>query len=98
MQKYWHRYTNNSKTFDMDAPNKIYLSKLVMAGIESLDKPVSDSDVEYIRKDALIEWLNDSIKEMDESRKESVAYSLQSMAGAIAISSFIEVKNKINSL
>ena len=82
----------------MEAPDKIYLSKLVMAGIESLDKPVSDSDVQYIRKDALIEWLDDSIKEMDESRKESVAYSLLSMAGAIAISSFIEVKNKINSL
>ena len=41
----------------MKAPNKIYLSKLVMAGIESLDKPVSDSDVEYIRKEALLEWL-----------------------------------------
>ena len=37
-------------------PNKIYLSKLVMAGAEILDKPVSDDDVEYIRKDLLLEW------------------------------------------
>ena len=37
-------------------PNKIYLSKLVMAGAEILDKPVSDGDIEYIRKDALLEW------------------------------------------
>ena len=37
-------------------PNKIYLSKLLMAVAEILDKPVSDDDVEYIRKDALMEW------------------------------------------
>ena len=41
----------------MSAPKKIYLSKLVMAGAEILDKPVSDDDVEYIRKDALLKWL-----------------------------------------
>ena len=80
------------------APDKIYLSKLVMAGIESLDKPVSDSDVEYVRMDALMECLDDSIKEMEERREKFVAYSLQSMAGAIAISSFIEVKDKLNSM
>ena len=34
-------------------PKKIYLSKLVMAGVEILDKPVSDSDVEYIRADVI---------------------------------------------
>ena len=38
----------------MSAPKKIYLSKLVMAGAEILDKPVSDDDVEYIRKDSLM--------------------------------------------
>ena len=69
-----------------------------MAGVEILDKPISNSDVEYIRKDALMEWLDDSIKEMEESRVKFVAYSLQSMAGAIAISSFIEVKEKLNSM
>ena len=37
-------------------PNKIYLSKLIMAGAEILDKPVSDDDVEYIHKDLLLEW------------------------------------------
>ena len=36
-------------------PNKIYLSKLVMAGAEILDKPVSDDDVEYIRADVAVE-------------------------------------------
>lgn len=34
-------------------PKKIYLSKLVMAGAEILDKPVSDDDVEYIRADVI---------------------------------------------
>ena len=34
-------------------PDKIYLSKLVMAGAEILDKPVSDGDVEYIRADVI---------------------------------------------
>lgn len=37
----------------MSAPKKIYLSKLVMAGAEILDKPVSDDDVEYIRADII---------------------------------------------
>ena len=45
-------------------PNKIYLSKLVMAGAEILDKPVSDGDIEYIRKDFLLEWA----KELEQKR------------------------------
>lgn len=80
-------------TISSNIPNECY----ALPGWHEKPNPKMANE-EYIRKEALIEWLNDSIKEMDESRKKSVAYSLQSMAGAIAISSFIEVKNKINSL
>ena len=57
----------------MNAPNKIYLSKLVMAGIESLDKPVSDSDVEYIRKDLLLEWAKEKKAELLDEELTDVA-------------------------
>ena len=49
-------------------PNKIYLSKLVMAGAEILDKPVSDGDIEYIRKDFLLEWLEAKVYEYNEDK------------------------------
>ena len=46
-------------------PKKIYLSKLVMAGAEILEKPVSDDDVEYIRKDLLLEWAKEQSASCD---------------------------------
>ena len=66
----------------MDAPNKIYLSKLVMAGVEILDKPVSDDDVEYIRKDALLKWLENKV----------------SLSYGVATDALVEVIDKLNSL
>ena len=40
----------------MEAPEKIYLNKIHPEPYWFKDKQV-DSDIEYIRKDALIEWL-----------------------------------------
>ena len=62
-------------------PNKIYLSKLVMAGAEILDKPVSDDDVEYIRKDLLLEWAKELTSEpydrtTESARKHQIAHYL----------------------
>ena len=54
-------------------PKKIYLSKLVMAGAEILDKPVSDDDVEYIRKDTLLEWAKEKKAELLDDELTDVA-------------------------
>ena len=42
----------------MNAPDKIYLTPLLVEGCgKNLSKRVTENDVVYIRKDALVEWL-----------------------------------------
>ena len=56
-----NRSTNNSRNFDMDAPDKIYLEK----SLSFQDKfhshwykeDIVGNGVEYIRKDTLMQWL-----------------------------------------
>ena len=52
-----------------------------MAGAEILDAPVSDSDVEYIRKDLLFEWATELTSEpynrtTESARKYQIAHYL----------------------
>lgn len=53
-----------------------------MAGAEILEKPVSDDDVEYIRKDSLMEWLRQRL----------------SLSGYLKSEAYKSVIDKINEL
>ena len=58
--------TNNSKNFDMKAPDKIYVSRPICnqcGTVISEDKPV-----EYLRNDTLMQWLESKIYEHNEDR------------------------------
>lgn len=86
----------------MKAPNKIYLSKLVMAGAETLDKPVSDDDVEYIRADAIrneIERLKAKYrKDMYKSNYEGLAsgYKIEAYNELLSFLSTLESEKPMN--
>lgn len=48
----------------MEAPDKIFLYRGHPEPYWFKDKQI-DSDIEYIRKDALLEWFNDNIKPLN---------------------------------
>ena len=84
----------------MKAPDKIYYQKLYInpSGYEEGRAYELNPDplpcVEYIRKDALLEWLEESKKEMEKELDGS--HEAIRFATAIAISSFQEVIDKLN--
>lgn len=48
----------------MKAPDKIYMSNLIYDSWQyTIPDPDDETEVEYIRKDALIEWLENKIAE-----------------------------------
>ena len=44
----------------MEAPDKIYLREEDFARIYTQPSSIIDNDIEYIRKDALLEWLQEA--------------------------------------
>ena len=74
----------------MKAPDKIYvaISKFMCPGLASSSK-LKDNLTEYIRKDALLEWLNGLIKDCENSN--SYVLGLTSLA-------YQDLVNKIESL
>lgn len=66
----------------MKAPDKIFLYRGHPEPYWFKDKQI-DSDIEYIRKDALMEWFNDNIK------------SLNVLFGEIFVA---RIKDKLNSM
>ena len=46
----------------MEAPDKIYIQQDMINNIP-LEQKEFDDDVEYIRKDALLEWLNTKVND-----------------------------------
>ena len=83
----------------MNAPDKIYLD--IRYNNDEYPKEVFatralESDVEYIRKDALLEWLKQSKQEMEQDLKGTGGLKMAMIA--TAISSFQEVIEKLESL
>lgn len=74
----------------MEAPQAIYLGPiLVEACGKILSRKMTEKDVEYIRKDLLLEWLNEKIRDYwanDENTMGIYPYALE------------EVITKLNSL
>ena len=70
-------FTNNSRNFDMKAPDKIYLTNGDREHLINFDSDaanglvmwcedkITDHDVEYIRKDALVRWIESIRLEYD---------------------------------
>ena len=48
----------------MEAPDKIYVPQYIIeaTSVQKLDKPIVAGSTEYIRKDALLEWLRKKYK------------------------------------
>ena len=85
----------------MNAPDKIYFPADGLPAYSDWDgspirtKKMEDTDICYIRKDALLEWLEGSKKEMVKELEGS--NGVIRFATGIAISSFQEVIDKLNS-
>ena len=82
----------------MKAPDKIYLVENYSASnfIWDVEKWDDHRNFEYIRKDAMMEWLSASLEEMKKEPDNGIP--LKKIMVATAISSFQEVIDKINSL
>ena len=67
----------------MEAPDKLYVSQLIYETWQSqTPDPDDDTQVEYIRKDLLLEWLENKV----------------SLSYGVATDAFVEVIDKINLL
>ena len=72
----------------MKAPDKIYTEIDCETGfVGGFNEPTKADDIEYIRKDALLEWLKDELKKLENDRRPS--YSAMALRKVI---------DKINSL
>ena len=71
----------------MEAPDKIYLDE-DMIRYHVLNEKLNESDIEYIRKDALLEW----------AKKEYLSLRNGTKADQIKSSAFFEVVKHIESL
>ena len=70
-------------------PDKIYFPKNGLPAYIINTKPIGDNDICYIRKDALVEWLNNRISDGDEEGL---------MTNQIANFAYKDVIDKLNSL
>lgn len=65
----------------MKAPDKIYV-EVCEDGIFAFEKPPFEESIEYVRKDALMEWLENKV----------------SLSYGVATDALVEVIDKLNSL
>lgn len=54
----------------MKAPDKIYLDGDIIP-FNSINERLSDKDIEYIRKDTLLEWMENELKKLENGRRPS---------------------------
>lgn len=80
----------------MEAPDKLYISRLIYdSWMYRIPDPDSDTEMEYISKDALIEWLE---KRFKDERKKTLVFSGKGTQALGRAEAFKEVIDKIESL
>lgn len=66
----------------MEAPDKLYLSPVIYGAVTNLSpNPDCEGEVEYIRKDAILERIKERLKlyDPDDPEAETTCYELQSI-------------------
>ena len=83
----------------MEAPDKLYVSQLIYETWQHQTPDIDDeTQVEYIRKDLLLEWLNNEVERYNDKLIQSSNNKEEAIQIASSISSLLRVIAKLETL